>query len=119
MITTSKVNWGRSLQEMAAPRRAVRQSKNCVKMKTNLVILVAPDIAENAQYLALFVDWNAAVVLRVEIEPADRRTLKRADGGDRRADNVLVGGQSLNGAERLFTGIENDSKKPGALTVAQ
>ena len=107
-----------SLQEMAAPRRSVRQSKHRVKMKADLAIFVAPNISEYAQHLALFVDQDATVIFRVEIEPTDRGTLECTDRGDRCSTDIFACGKGLDGAECFFTRFKNDSEKPVALAVA-
>jgi hypothetical protein len=53
---------------------------------------------------------ECGVILRVEIEPADRRTIKRADRDDRLSNDVLAGCNGLDGIECLLTGIGTAAK---------
>src|SRR5204863_1563186 len=77
------------------------------------------DVAEQRQYLDLFLDRDALVVLLVPIEIADDRALECADRGQCRRIDFLLAYKLLQRSHRLVAMGEHDGVSRGRPAIEQ
>src|SRR5512134_3970469 len=78
-----------------------------MNMQTGPAVIAYRDVARCAENLTLFIDFDLAVALRSNVEPADRCPLEGADRRQRSCRNSRVIGKPSKGGERFLASIQN------------
>ena len=98
------------LKQMSSPGGPIRPTKHHMGMQFWLSVLKR-DVTHQRENLDLLADGDFAVFLRLPVEVAERRFLKRADRRESCAAQVVLAGEFLQAGHGLVARFEDDRKR--------
>src|SRR5687768_883802 len=105
------------LEEVTALRRAIAQAENSMQVQAGPAFIVLGNVANDAEHLALLLDWNAPVVPRIEIEPADGGPSESPDRRQGSAADAALCGKRGERRQGFFARVQHQDKGSSPIVV--